>query len=49
MTKKDAKMKKPYCPPEIEIYTTALADMLGNSAIPVGEDPDNGFGEIRFF
>lgn len=42
-------MKKPYAPPEIEIYSSVPADVILSSALPVGEDPDDGFGEIRFF
>ena len=42
-------MKKPYYPPEIEIYASAFADVILSSALPVGEDPEEGFGEIKFF
>ena len=47
--KRDAKMKKPYSPPKIEIYSSVPADVILSSALPVGEDPDDGFGEIKFF
>lgn len=42
-------MKKPYQPPRVEIVPTDSPDFLVTSGIPVTEDPDPGFGEIKFF
>ena len=50
MTKlRKANMKKPYYPPEIDVYPTLAADLFNSSALPVGEAPEEGFGEIKFF
>lgn len=42
-------MKKPYQPPAIEVYPSIPPDFLTSSGLPVGEDPETGFGEIKFF
>lgn len=42
-------MKKPYQPPTVEIVPSVSPDFLVTSGLPITEDPDPGFGEIKFF